>query len=175
MIEIECICPLTSTGKPRHEYDKIELKPVLDFRSALTVRNAIGLLYQDDPEATAAEVLAAMSETYILVGIKSWTLVDDKNKPVPVSHLAIRERLLPNWDAASAVAEQADDLYSDKVILPLLNRGSTSSPPTPIAASTSAVTGSASMPRKRSKQSSISTIRTEGIERMSASPGGDYS
>jgi hypothetical protein len=173
MIEIDCICPQTSTGQKRHETDRIELHDTLTFRAALTVRNAIGLIYQEDPGAGVAEVLAAMSETYVLIGIKSWTIVDARNQKVPVSAQNIRELLLPHWEAAATIAEEADRLYSPKVITPLLERASKSSPPSQTNGSTSVPISSPQRPRKQSKPSSTTTTRTDGITPTSMLLAGD--
>ena len=46
------------------------------------IRKAITMLKVEDPDSGAAEVLAAMSEHYMLEGITGWSLQDDKGKPV---------------------------------------------------------------------------------------------
>ena len=175
MATIGCICPPKADGTPRHITDEVTLRERLDFRSALWARNTVAVLKQEDAEASVAEILAALTEVYLLVGIESWTLVDAKNKPVPVSKAAIRALLAEHPDEAMTIGDEADGLYTEAVIAPLLARASNFSPPTPIAGSTSATTGSSPGHPKRSRPSSTSTTPTDGIARMSASLAGGSS
>lgn len=168
MVKVECLCPPKPDGSVRHpDGDTIELHERMDFRSVLAARNAMGLVYDDDPDASVAEVLAALTETYILLGVRSWTLVDAKNKPIPVTKPAIREYLLVNDEAAIAVSDEADELYRDRIIAPLVVAAQKSSPPSPTERSTSATKASSPKPRKPSRPSSTSTTRTDGIEMTS--------
>ena len=175
MAHIECVCPVRSDGAVRHpDGDTVTLRERLDFRSALTARNTVILIKQEDEQADAAAILAALTEVYLLMGITSWTVVDARGKPVPVSRDAVRDLMDKHPDAAMEIGDEADGLYSEAVITPLVARASSYSPPTPIAASTSATNGASPARRKRPKPSSITTSRTDGTERMSASPGGDF-
>ena len=90
-VEIPCVCPPKQDGQPRHTTDTIELRDRLDFRSALTARNAIALAKEEDDDVSSAEILAVLTETYLLLGIQSWSLVDEKGKKVEPSRTAIRE------------------------------------------------------------------------------------
>ncbi len=176
MATIECVCPPKADGSPRHPNgDKVTLRPKLDFRAGLTARNTVVLIKQDDPEADAATILAGLTEVYLLVGIESWTLTDGKGKAVPVSRSAIRELMAEHSEAAMTIGDEADGLYSEAVIAPLVARASKFSAPTPISGSTLATNGSVPAPRKRSKQSLTTTSQTDGIMPMSASQGGDFS
>ena len=59
MVKIECVCPPKAGGEKRHpDGDTVTLRERLDFRAAVTVRNAIVVLKQDDPDCGAAEILA---------------------------------------------------------------------------------------------------------------------
>jgi len=175
MATIECACPPTPAGDVRHpDGDLVTLRERLDFRSSLTARNAIVVLKSEDADASPGEILAALTETYLLVGIESWTLVDARGKPVPVSKAAIRVLMEEHQESAMAIGDEADGLYNEAVIGPLVRKASSSSPPTPIGASTSA-TGGGSPPRKRSRPSSTSTTPMAATERMSASPAGGSS
>jgi len=151
------------------------LRERLDFRAALTARNTMVLLKEEDPDVSSAEILAALTETYLVLGVESWSLVDAKGKPLPVSKAAIREVLLTKPDIAMEVGDAADALYSAAVILPLLARAQTSSPPTPTTESTSAKTPSLPKPPKPSKRSSITTIPMAATGATSPSPAGDSS
>lgn len=158
---IPCVCPPRADGAVRHpDGDTVTLRERLDFRAALTARNTMVLLKTEDPDASAAEVLAVLTETYLLLGITGWSLVDAKNKPVEVSRAAIRDLLAEHPDEAMTLGDAADGLYSEAVILPLLARAQTSSPPTPISASTSAQTESSPKRPKPSKPSSTTTTPT---------------
>lgn len=173
MVRIDCICPLRAGGEVRHpDGDTVTLRERLDFRAALTARNTITWLKNEDPDAGVAEILAALTETYLLVGIESWSLVDAKGKPVEVSKAAIRDLLANHPDGAMQVGDAADALYTEAVLLPLLARAATSSPPTPTGASTSASPPSSTKPPKPSRPSSITTTPTDATETTSPSPGG---
>ena len=84
-VAIPCPCPPKATGEPRHAEDSVTFRDRLDFRGGMVIRKAITMLKVDDPDSGAAEVLAAMSEHYMLEGIESWTLQDAKGKPVEAS------------------------------------------------------------------------------------------
>jgi hypothetical protein len=173
MVAVACLCPPKATGEVRHPAgDEITLRERLDFRAALTARNTMVLLKEEDPDVSSAEVLAALTETYLVLGIESWSLVDAKGKPVPLSKVAIRELLLTKPDVAMEVGDAADALYSAAVILPLLARAQNSSPPMPTNGSTSARTPSSPKPPKPSKRSSITTIPTAVTGKTSPSPVG---
>lgn len=173
MVSIECICPPRADGSPRHPGgDTVTLRERLDFRAALTARNTMIVIKTEDPDAGTAEILAALTETYLLGGIVAWSLVDAKGKPIEPSKPAIREHLLSRPDIAMVVGDAADELYSQAVLLPLLARAQSSSPPTPTAASTSAVTAPMPLRQRRSRPSSTTTTPTDGTETTSPSPAG---
>jgi len=159
-VEIRCVCPAKANGTPRHITDTVRLHDTLGFRAVLTIRNSMRLVIgedEDGAEVDVAKMLAVLSEQYLMAGIYEWTLVDAKNKPLPISKQTIRERLLDDLDVGITLADAADELYSEKVVLPLLAQASRSSPPTPTSGSTSAPTGS---PKKRPKPSSPSLTIT---------------
>ncbi len=172
-MEIRCVCPAKPDGSPRHDHDEVVLKDHLDFRSAVSIRNAVSLLKSEDPDASTADVLAALTEGYVLNGVASWSLVDAKGKPVEPTRTAIREFMEDHLDEALELANEADSMYMESVMLPLIVRGSTSSSTTPTASSTSRPTGSTVKPRKPSPPSSISTTPTDDTETTTASPDGD--
>ena len=156
MVKVDCLCPPNAAGEARHpDGDTITLRERLDFRAAATVRNRLAVASEES--LIEGEILAVLVETYVLVGVESWTLVDEKGKPLSPSRENITAILLANYDAATAVGNAADELYTASVILPLLALASNSSPPTPIAASTSAKDSQPERP-KPSRRSSTSTI-----------------
>jgi len=172
-VDIECVCPPTAAGDTRHpDGDRVELLEKLDFRSALTARNAIALAKEDDQDISSAEILAVLTETYLTLGIKAWTLVDEKGKKVEPSKAAIRAFIEASPDVAMEVGDAADGLYSAAVILPLVARAQKSSQPSPTDDSTSRTTGSELKRPKPSKPSSTSTTRTDATGTTSLSLGG---
>ncbi len=163
MATIECICPARPGGEVRHpDGDTVTLRPTLGFTASVTIRHVMALVAGAD-RTDDADILAALTEKYLYLGIESWTLEDARGKPVPVTRAAIAELLLSRPQVAMVVGEEADELYTGPVILPLVARLSTSSPGTPTDASTSAPTGSSTRRPKPSKQSSTTTTPTAAI------------
>lgn len=174
-VQIKCICPPNAVGQPRHEHDTIVLRDTLDFRRAVALRNEAIIARQG--RADLAEILATLTEGYLIHGIESWTLVDEKGKPVPVDHQAIRDRLLTHIFEATKVGDEADGLYAEAIIVPLLAEASSSSPPSSTTGSTSAQAkaSSPSKSRKRPSPSSTTTTRTDGIAATSVQLAGGSS
>lgn len=173
MVAIECICPPRADGSPRHPAgDTVTLRERLDFRAALTARNTMILTKTEDPDAGTAEILAALTETYLLVGVESWSLVDAKGKAVEVTKANIRECLLSHPNVAMTVGNAADELYSESVILPLVALAQTFSPPTPTIGSTSATKPSSAKRPRPSKPSSITPFPTDATATTSPLPAG---
>jgi hypothetical protein len=177
-VTIECPCPPKADGGSRHpDGDTVTLRDRLDFRSATTIRKAIGLV-SDEGAADPAEILAVMSEWYCLLGIEAWTLTDERGKPVPVTRQTIRDHLLESEAAGaqtSVVADAADTLYMQAILLPLLARVSTSSPPGPMEPSTSAPKDSPAKPPKRSRPSSTTSTPTVATVPTTSSRAGVFS
>lgn len=174
-MDIRCICP-PKAGVVRHPAgDTVELRERLDFRSALIARNTIVLLKQEDEDVSSAEILASLTEVYLVAGIRTWSLVDERGKPVEVSKATIRKLMDEHPDVAMDLGDAADELYSEAVILPLVTRAQNSSLSTPTSASTSATTGSSRAPRKPLKRSSTTTTPMAGTGMMQASPAGGSS
>jgi len=167
---IPCPCP----GTP-HESDTVTLRDALAPRDAMAISKDLVVLYAEDPDSTAGDVLAVLTEGYVLRGIEAWTLVGMDGKPLEVTKGAIRDVILSRLDVFSLVGEVADDLYAEAVMLPLLQRASKSSPPTPTEDSTSAPTDSGSKPPTPSRPFSTTTTPMDDIGQTFASPGGDSS
>jgi hypothetical protein len=164
-VVIPCACG-------HHETDTVTLRERLGFREALTVRNEVILLQSNTPDASTGEVLATLTAGYLIHGIESWTLTDDKGKPVPVTRDNIRDRLLAQLDKAIVVADAADALYSESVMLPLLLGASNSSRLTPTSGSTPRPNGSGKPHPTRSRRSLTSTTQTDATGTTGSSPGG---
>jgi hypothetical protein len=169
-VHIDCICPGTEVRHP--DGDTIVLKDKLDFVTATSIRKSLSFLESDDESARAAEVLATLVESYVLFGIATWTLIDEKGRAIPVKHSAIREHVLSKIEAASVIGDVADDLYKATVLLPLVLKASRSSPPSQINGSTSPPTALRTKRPKPSKPSSTSTSPTDATEMTSSSLDG---
>jgi hypothetical protein len=171
---IPCVCPPKADGTPRHEQDTITFRDRLDFRSGLAIRKEIALA-KSDAEPTAGEILALLTESYLIFGVESWTLVDAKGKPVAPDRAALRAFMEEHPEEAMEAGDVADDAYQEQVLLPLLQRASTSSPESPTSSSTSATPGSSgskSENPKRSSRSSTSTTRTDDTGSITSLHGG---
>jgi len=172
-VEIPCVCPSLSTGAPRHAVDTVTLHDRLGFRAALTVRNTIIVIKNQDAVASIAEILAALTEVYLLEGIEWWSIVDQRNKAVEVNRETVRAFLDEHPDEAMTIGNAADDLYQEQVLGPLVRQASKPSQRTPTEPSTSAMIGSEPKRPRPSKRSSISTTPTDGTAMTYASQGGD--
>lgn len=174
-VPIPCVCPEVD-GVVRHpDGDVVTIRDHLDFRTAASMRASFGFAISDDERGRSLELLGILTEAYVLFGVASWTVVDDRGRSLDVSHMAIRARLLTNLDAASLVADAADKIYAPVVLFPLLNRASMSSPPTSTNGSTFRKKASPPKRRTRSSRSSISTIPTDATGTTTRSPDGGSS
>ena len=80
-VTIECICPPTADGEPRHEQDTITFKETFSFHEVVALQKDMAMAGSDD-DATVGDSLAALTEGYIVRGITSWTVVDARGKAV---------------------------------------------------------------------------------------------
>ena len=174
-VEIPCVCPPLSTGAPRHQVDTVQLHDKLGFRAALTVRNTIIVIKNQDAVASIAEILAALTEVYLLEGIEWWSIVDQRNKAVEVNRETVRAFLDEHPEESMTIGNAADDLYQEQVLGPLVRQASKQSQPTPTASSTSVTTGSAPKRPKPSRRSSTSITPMDGTTTTSPLPGGVFS
>lgn len=175
-VTIKCPCPAKPDGEPRHDTDTWTLRDKLGFHAARSIREEIRVIKNQDPGVSSGEVLAMMTGHYFIFGTESWTLVDDKDKPVPVSRAAIREIVdLLDFDSAELLADTADNLYASVVLLPLVAQASTSSPPTPTNGSMFHTTGSSKKPPKPSRPSSTTTSQTGATGTITQLPVGGSS
>jgi hypothetical protein len=103
-VQITCPCP----GSP-HAQDTVTLRDRLTFAGGLAVRqrivDAVTIRLGED------DIVATMTEGYILHGIGAWTLVGDDGKPLPLTLANIRlhlpRRLLGPRHAARRGGERA--------------------------------------------------------------------
>jgi hypothetical protein len=172
-MDIPCICPAKPDGTKRHASDTVELRDKLGFLAVDTIKQSLALMYLQDPDAGVPDIFAKVREGYLLLGVESWSLVDAEGNPLPVTKPNIREYLLEDHDIGSAIADVADDLYSEAVMRPLFKAASTSSPPTPTEPSTSPPTGSSDSPTPTpSSPSSTTTSPTDVTETTTSPPAG---
>ena len=172
MVAIACPCP-AKDGEPRHESDEVTLRERLGFVEASAIRNRIAIRRQQaDEDIESDEILAVLTEGYIIHGVESWTLEDADGKPLPVTRANVRACILDRWEIASVVADAADEAYSEAVMLPLLRAALTSSQPTPTEGSTSPSPATGTRDPRPLKPSSISTTPTDATETTSGSPAG---
>jgi hypothetical protein len=172
-VQIACLCPPKAGGAPRHDHDTVTLPDVLDFRRTVTVRQNVRMALAGGPTGLA-EMMGVLLETYVLNCIDAWSLVGADDKPIPPTRANVAAILLPAVDEAEKVGDAADDLYTEKVVLPLVVRASSSSPPTPTPEPTSPTTSGSPTrkPRKLSKPSSTGSSPMGVTGPMAASPGG---
>jgi hypothetical protein len=154
-VQITCPCP----GSP-HAQDTVTLRDRLTFAGGLAVRQRIAdavrsRLGEDD-------IVATMTEGYILHGIGAWTLVGDDGKPLPLTLANIRVIFLADFsDLAMPLAEVANELYEIQVVDPLVKAASNLSPGSPTSESTSPTSEDKPKTKAtRSRRSSTSTTPT---------------
>jgi hypothetical protein len=171
----ECLCPPLREGGVRHpKGDSVLLKDPLDFRTAATIQHAISVLRLEEREPHAEEILARLTEAYVRYGITAWTLLDPDGKPIPVTPATVDQFVLSNIPAASVIGDEADEMYSRTILLPLVKRASASSPSTPTPDETSATTSSPENPEPPTplRRSSTTTTPTDDTVRTSPRRGG---
>ena len=78
-VTVACLCPPDGTRHPAGE--TVTFRETLDFRTASIARKSVEWLRYEDPEADVPEVLAVLSEFYLLHCIESWTLRDARASP----------------------------------------------------------------------------------------------
>lgn len=173
IVDVPCLCAPDGSRHP--EGDTVRLRETLGFREAVTMQKSVSTLRLEVEDPSSAEILAVLTEAYVIYGITDWSLLDEKGKPLPATRQNITDRLLSNLDAAMTVADKADDLYQGVVLLPLLKRGLESSETSPTNDSTSAPTSSPPEPPTPLKRSSTTRSRTDATATTSESPDGDSS
>ncbi len=169
-VKVKCLCPPRPDGLPRHEADYVNLRDRLDFRQAVAVR--VDIRETVKAGGSEGELEGMLAESYVLHGVESWSLVDEKNKPLPLTRENLRNVLLADYDTGQEVANEADNLYTEAVVLPLLQRASTSLQGSPMPDSTSPTNGTPT--RKPRSRSSTSTTPTGDTGTTSPRPAGVF-
>lgn len=145
-----CRCP----GAPHEPDDWVELWP----EATIPIGTAVLAIVREGG-TDAAIIQGRLARVYILLGIRSWSFVDEDRKPIPVAPgrvdwEATIDTLLPWTKGGMELADAADALYSDDILRPLTSRQSTRSPGGQTVGSTSPTPEPGSMPQMRSRRSS---------------------
>lgn len=138
-----CRCP----GAPHPDGDIVFLHPRIGLHGGAVAQRKIISAIED--KADRDEIMATLTEIYVRYGVAAWNFTNGEETPLPVTPENLEARLLSDFEVGYLVADKADDLYSEGLMSPLQIKASKSSPPTSIAASTSAPTRSSRKPRKR--------------------------
>lgn len=142
---VACLCP----GGTRHPNgDTIVFAEIITFRKAMLARKSIGWAKAEDDGVDVPDVLALLAEFYLIHLIESWSIRDEKGKPVEVNRANVEKYVLAS-EAAFDLAEFADELYQGRILGPLAQKASSSSPDTSTNGSTSAMPGPTKTSRKK--------------------------
>lgn len=155
-VELEgCRCP----GTP-HDHDTVWLAAEITPDGGIA---AMSVIERGAPDAATMEGL--LGRAYVQHNITRWTLVDEKGADVQPTPWLI-SRL--SYDAIKPIAEKANELYSEKLLRPLVERLSKSSQRGQTDESTSAKPDTSTKRRKRSKQSTTATTTPNPEPSMSS-------
>jgi hypothetical protein len=114
----------------------------------------------------------ALSQVYLLFGPVAWSFTDEKGEAIPIavndpSFPETLDRLLPFAKGGMEVAEAGDELYSNEVLAPLVERRARLSQDGPTTGLTSVSPIGGSTPRRPSKRSSptLKAVGTRSVAR----------
>ena len=107
-----CDCP----GTPHGDGDFVYLAPALSAQAGMAAQGAIN--DASDDAVRLQELLWRIYRDHCVVG---WNLLDEEGEPVPLT-AENKDIALPFGKGGQAVAEKADDLYSEDVLRPFLAR-----------------------------------------------------
>lgn len=149
-----CLCP----GTPHADGDFVYLRPKLSLASGIILQEPVNdWLQVPTAQRPGQEFMRAeLSERYLTLGIAEWN-IEDEAGVIPVNSATIRIHLLDDYFRSQAVADKADDLYSEVALDPLRKLVAASSAATSTNGSTSATGSGSPKRRKRSKPSLTST------------------
>lgn len=145
----DCRCP----GSP-HPVDWVDLVPQPSVPLGAAVMSILANAGIDE-----AILQGRLATVYLAFGIRAWSFVDERGSPVPIRPTEegwseTVDRLLPWHQGGGEVANAADELYSDKILRPLMSRSSMRSQGGRMAGSTSPTRPSGSTRRKQRRPSS---------------------
>ncbi len=91
------------------------------------------------------DLQARLADVWRHYGIADWSFTDEKGAAIPITPTAMDD-LLPFGSGGREVQDRADELYSEAILRPLVERQSKSSLPTPTEPLTSASPPSGATP-----------------------------
>lgn len=154
-VAVACPCP----GAP-HDGDTVYLRPEPGLIGGVLIQRkfvelSVGGLEKD-------EVFASLIETFVRHGVDSATFTDESGEPLDRDQaIAV---ILSKFSLGSVVADKADDLYSNELLRPLVERASKSLPTSRTNGSTSRSRRSSTKRPKPLKSSSTPTSPTADTE-----------
>ena len=107
-----CLCP----GEPHGDGDVVYLAPVISAPGGMAAQGAIAAANDD-----AVKLQELLWRVYRDHGITGWNFLDEEGEPVPLTSSNI-ETLLPYGKGGRLVADKADDLYHEDILVPFLAR-----------------------------------------------------
>jgi hypothetical protein len=107
-----CECP----GTPHGDGDVVYLSPALSASGGMAAQGAISDAGTDT--VRLQELLWRIYRDHCVVG---WNLLDAEGEPVPLTS-ENKDQALPFGKGGQAVADRADELYSEDVLRPFLAR-----------------------------------------------------
>lgn len=116
-INVTCPCP----GSPHPDGDTVTLRDKPTFHMGTTALGWAGRQTVSDVPSTG-EIM----EVYLRDGIIDWTFVEEDGTPRALNNEGI-DWLLEDYELAFPIAEQAAELYTDRIFDPLVKRISNSS------------------------------------------------
>ncbi len=149
-----CLCE----GAPHEGGDFVYLRAKLGLAAGTTLQRLIVEANQN--RSDNADLTGKLAESYLLLGVSGWNLVDDKGHPIAVNPETIKTNLLDDFARAAPVADAADGLYMGPVLAPLVQKALASSSTSTTNGSTSPKPSGQPKRPKRSKPSSTSTTQT---------------
>ena len=194
-IHIDCPC----AGTPHAEGDTVSLKDKLDSVAGLAIKYSVAQKTtemreagQISPEGEITDeaiswlLVAFINQRYLIYGVQSWTLVDADGKKLPPTPANLRSFMEDHPAEAMQVGDEADSLYAEAVMLPLLKVAASSSRPgqtngltSPMKPSSTESNGSSHSPKSTRKPSSPSLTESSTTTAIAptstSSAGGDSS
>ena len=111
----DCMCPGTPhDGRDgADDGDYVYMRPVLGFAAGAEALRKMG-----ESDGDVARIAELVGPTYIREGVVGWNLIAEDGGAAPLDIGSI----LDNFGWAYPIADKADDLYSQAVLAPLLQR-----------------------------------------------------
>jgi hypothetical protein len=98
-------------GEPHPDGDTVELRPKLGLAEGVRLQAAVVDAKQRGLDAPA--VTGLLAESYLLVGVTGWNLVDEQGKALPVTPETIQSELLSDFTRAAPVSGGRHRFFSE--------------------------------------------------------------